>query len=354
MSRHRAQTTPSETPLARRIDELARRAAQESAEHGAEAQLAAIQSALSSLRDEVAGNGGLARVESKLTGVADQLVDAIAEAQKAGESHVDEVAHAVDRSIAAAEHRQKELDERHHELVARLEQEAEAAAHSRAQLLGELEGTRASLTPAVRAAHEQLEQQAEQMTTTVASAVLSMLDQRLGAATAELGMQRQQLDRVLGRLEEVVTGAGMATGALMDTRRQLLDEIAAARSELQGTAGVMVGAQAVLDAGVRRIQSSGDALIHYLDDRDLALEAERDRIMRDVLEEFAETMRAHERRGVSRRLAAVVDRRRDARDAARWRRTRPQQAVARPEVTQEASSVIDLEGAAMLRRSARR
>jgi predicted nucleic acid-binding Zn-ribbon protein len=351
MSRHRAeQNAPIETALAEQIDELARRAALESAEHGPEVRLAAIAEALQALRDEVAGNeGGFARVDNRLGDVADQLVEAIADARKSGEAHVDEIAHAVDRSIAAAADRQHELDERHAALLTRLEQEAESVEQTRAQLLGELEGTRAALTPAVEAAHAQIEQQAEQMTGQVTAAVLELLEQRLGMATAELSTQRQLMEAMLGRLEAMVTGASAATGALDDTRRQLLDEIATARGELQGTAGVMVGAQAVLEAGVRRIQTSGDALVHYLDDRDLALEAERDRIMRDVLEEFAETMRAHERRGVARRLAAVVERRRDARDAARWRRQHQQ--APRAEITEQpAPSVIDLD-AAMLRRS---
>jgi predicted nucleic acid-binding Zn-ribbon protein len=355
MSRHRAAPdAPTETRLAEQIDELARRAALESAEDGPEARLNAISQALQALRDEIAGNeGGFARVDNRLSDVADHIVEAIADAQKSGESHVDEIAHAVDRSIAAAADRQRELDERHDALLARLEQEAESVAQTRAQLIGELEGTRAALTPAVEAAHEQIEQQAQQMTGQVTAAVLQLLEDRLGAATAELTMQRQHMETMLTRLEGMVTGASAATGALDDTRRQLLDEIATARGELQGTAGVMVGAQAVLEAGVRRIQTSGDALVHYLDDRDLALEAERDRILRDVLEEFAETMRAHERRGVARRLAAVVDRRKDARDASRWRRTHQQ--APRPELgtEQAAPSVIDLD-AAMLRRSSNR
>jgi hypothetical protein len=121
---------------------------------------------------------------------------------------------------------------------------------------------------------------------------------------------------------------------------------------------LLTGAQAVLEAGVRRMQTSGDALVRYLDDRDVALDAERDRVLRDVLEDFASSLHARERRTLARRLIDVVDRRRDARDAARGRRQHAAESGrAQPEGLREVTAerrVIDLDAAAKLRRASQR
>ncbi|HZG94120.1 MAG TPA: hypothetical protein VEZ46_05355 [Mycobacteriales bacterium] len=356
MSRHGASgTNSSETPLARRIDELAQRAAREAAEHGPVPRLVAVQREIAALRAELAGDGGgLARVDARLTDLAEQLSMAAGDAQKRQEAQVDEVAESVAAALRRLEERQQQLDEREAALLARLDDEARAAADLRARLVDELDSARTSLQPAVDDARDQFARQAEAMTSTVLAAVVSVLDERLGAAAEQLDRQRAALDDVLARMAELIADSGAATGSLDRTRQDLLREISQARGELHATAGVMTGAEAVLDAGVRRIETSGAAMVRYLDERDLALEAERDRLLREVLEDFADTLGARERRTVARRLIGVVDRRRDARDANRWRRANPGQAAdgSTPEAVAP-PTVIDLD-AAQQRRAARR
>ncbi|MEO6714869.1 MAG: hypothetical protein ABIM89_15785 [Mycobacteriales bacterium] len=116
----------------------------------------------------------------------------------------------------------------------------------------------------------------------------------------------------------------------------------------------------VLDAGVRRLETSSDALAAYLDDRDAAIEGERDRVLRDVLEDFAASLHARERRTVARRLIDAIDRRRDARDAARWRREHgAEQRPLRPRQMQPPAAghgprVIDLDAASRQRKQTQR
>ena len=62
-------------------------------------------------------------------------------------------------------------------------------------------------------------------------------------------------------------------------------------------------------------------LLAYLADRDRVLERERDRVLHEVLEEFAVGLTPRERRAVASRVGEAVDRHRDGRDAARFRRT---------------------------------
>jgi hypothetical protein len=210
----------------------------------------------------------------------------------------------------------------------------------------------AGADPRFAAVHDHIAQVADVVREAVA--VISAQEQRAGA----------RYDALLGRLEEqslvageTVTATRAARDALDDSAEVLAD-VRALRSELHGSTGLLTGAQAVLEAGVRRMQTSGEALVRYLDDRDVALEAERDRVLRDVLEDFASSLHARERRTLARRLIDVVDRRRDARDAARWRRQhaaesgRPQPEGLR-EVTAE-RRVIDLDAAAKLRRASQR
>lgn len=162
-----------------------------------------------------------------------------------------------------------------------------------------------------------------------------------------------QLERQESRADDQIAAA-TAARATLESGAELLADVRAMRVQLQGSTGLLTGAQAVLEAGVRRMQTSGDALVRYLDERDVALEAERDRVLRDVLEDFATSLHARERRTLARRLIDVVDRRRDARDAARWRRAqggdqRPVLAEGTDAITRAAPRVIDLEAAARRR-----
>jgi hypothetical protein len=193
--------------------------------------------------------------------------------------------------------------------------------------------------------------------------VADVVRQAVAVISAQQLQTTARYDDLLGRLElQNVRGEEMiettrAAREALDDSADLLAEVRAVRAELHGSTGLLTGAQAVLEAGVRRMQTSGDALVHYLDDRDVALEAERDRVLRDVLEDFAASLHARERRTLARRLIDVVDRRRDARDAARWRREHGTgQAAADEDVrpVRGGPRVIDLDAAAKMRRATQR
>jgi hypothetical protein len=64
-------------------------------------------------------------------------------------------------------------------------------------------------------------------------------------------------------------------------------------------------------------------LLAYLAERDRWLERERDRVLHELLDEFGQGLTAREAKAVSSRVTAALDRRRDARDADRWRRAQP-------------------------------
>lgn len=158
----------------------------------------------------------------------------------------------------------------------------------------------------------------------------------------------------IAEVADVVREALHAAGAQQDRADALHDELV---EQVQKQVDRMAE---VLESGVRRLDGTGDALAAYLDVRDTRIEAERDRILREVLEDFATSLHARERRTVARRLVDAVDRRRDARDAAKWRREHGAELTsAHPRfapATAESSGprVIDLDAASKSRRATQR
>ena len=113
------------------------------------------------------------------------------------------------------------------------------------------------------------------------------------------------------RADVVVSeGRAAAEGVLADVQATLADQVDAI-----GTVSGTIG------GGTERLVAAGQALLAYLADRDRALERERDRVLQEVLEEFAAGLAPRERRAVASRVGEAVDRHRDTRDAARFRRS---------------------------------
>jgi len=90
---------------------------------------------------------------------------------------------------------------------------------------------------------------------------------------------------------------------------------------LAGQVAAIADVTGTLGGGTDRLVGAGQALLAYLAERDRWLERERDRMLHEVLDEFAQGLSAKERRAVSSRVGEALDRRRDARDAGRFRRT---------------------------------
>jgi hypothetical protein len=102
-------------------------------------------------------------------------------------------------------------------------------------------------------------------------------------------------------------------GALEATLEEMRTTMAAQQKTIRDISGTLGG-------GTERLIAAGQALVAYLAERDRWLEAERDRVLHEVLDEFAEGLSAKERKAVSSRVGEALDRRRDVRDAQRYRR----------------------------------
>jgi hypothetical protein len=119
----------------------------------------------------------------------------------------------------------------------------------------------------------------------------------------------------------VAEGRAAAQGTLGDLRTEIEQTLAEMRAALSEQVATVRGASGMLGGGTDRLVSAGQALLAYLGERDRWLERERDRVLHEVLDEFAEGLSAKERKAVASRVGEALDRRRDSRDATRYRRT---------------------------------
>jgi archaellum component FlaC len=140
----------------------------------------------------------------------------------------------------------------------------------------------------------------------------------------------ERLDTVLTDLQAdwrprvdtvVAEGRAAAQGTLGDLRTEIEQTLAEMRAALSEQVATVRGASGMLGGGTDRLVSAGQALLAYLGERDRWLERERDRVLHEVLDEFAEGLSAKERKAVASRVGEALDRRRDSRDATRYRRT---------------------------------
>ena len=122
------------------------------------------------------------------------------------------------------------------------------------------------------------------------------------------------------RTYEVVQGArAVAEAVVLDVRAEVGDGLDQVRAVLTQVVGTVDAARTGLDDGTDRLARAGSVLVAYLEQRDRLLEAERDRVLHDVLDAFAAGLSARERSALAGRVTDVVARRRDARDAERYR-----------------------------------
>jgi hypothetical protein len=145
------------------------------------------------------------------------------------------------------------------------------------------------------------------------------------------------------RVDAVVAeGRASAQGVLHEVQEQLEHSLAEMSEMLAGQAKAVRDVSGLLGGGTERLVSAGQALVAYLAERDRALEAERDRILHEVLEEFAIGLSPKERKAVASRVGEALDRRRDVRDAHRYRRSQQgQPAVEVPPVTPEIAELVE-------------
>jgi hypothetical protein len=122
------------------------------------------------------------------------------------------------------------------------------------------------------------------------------------------------------RTFEVVQGAkAVAEGVVREVRAEVETQLEQVREELARAVDEVEVARDGLHSGTDRLSRAGKVLVAYLEQRDRLLEAERDRVLHDVLDSFAAGLSARDRAALASRVSDVVARRRDARDAERYR-----------------------------------
>jgi archaellum component FlaC len=177
---------------------------------------------------------------------------------------------------------------------------------SRADVLSSLDELRAGTSAAARHGEE-------------TGGRLRELAEVIGSLYATIGELRIEWD---ARSEAAVASAREAAlAATAEFRAEVDVMMANARSAMDRQAAAVDDAGAMLNGGVAKLVTAGEALLGYLAHRDQLLEQERDRVLHDALDAFAAGLSAKDRRTTASRLSDVIDRRRDARDADRWRRS---------------------------------
>jgi len=126
------------------------------------------------------------------------------------------------------------------------------------------------------------------------------------------------------RTFEVVQGAkAVAEGVVLEIRLEVEVQLERVREELARAVAGVADASSGLGSGTEQLSEAGKALVDYLERRDLLLEAERDRVLYEVLDTFAAGLSVKDRAALAERVGSAVDRRRDARDAQRYRTAPP-------------------------------
>ena len=141
------------------------------------------------------------------------------------------------------------------------------------------------------------------------------------------------LEEVRGQVETAVALANTSIASTLDehgaaassvlegVQAEVKSGLAEMSRSLTGQFAAIRGVTGTLGGGTERLVGAGQALLAYLGERDRWLEAERDRVLHEVLEDFSQGLSGRRRRALSTRMREVVDRRRDARDAERFRQS---------------------------------
>jgi uncharacterized coiled-coil protein SlyX len=167
----------------------------------------------------------------------------------------------------------------------------------------------------------------------------TVVDERTLALRTDVTARMAELEGAMGafraewptRTFEVVEGArAVAEGITREVRTEVGAQLDRVRGELARGVQEVAHAREGLDAQSTRLADAGRVLVGYLEQRDRLLEAERDRVLHDVLDSFATGLSSRERTALASRMGDAVARRRDARDAERYRTSLTGSAPDRP------------------------
>jgi hypothetical protein len=243
-----------------------------------EASRSLVESEVASLRVDLAD--ALDEVRDRVTGVAERAGESITAALDEQRESFDEVV----RGLRS-------------DLLDRVEE-------ARGETLAALDDLRAGVTGAARGAED-------------AAARLRDAESTLGALDATIEQLRAEWS---ARSESVADNARRSAEGVLAEFRQRAEAVVGevAGSVDRQTEAVRAVAE-LLGGGTNRLVTAGQSLLGYLADRDRLLENERTVAILEMLDEFAEGLSAKDRRAMSGRLAEALERRRNARDAERFR-----------------------------------
>ena len=246
-------------------------------------------------------NGDTRRlVEEEISTLRGDLADALEEVR---ERIASTVARADDAISASVDGQRQEFSDLVRELRSTVLDRLEESTATVATGLDELRG---GVTSAARAG---------EVTTTH----VTEFAETMSSLEAIVGEMHADWDRRTDAAIDLVASAGHA--AVGEFRREVQEVIDDLKASVNAGTQAVSGTTGLVTTATERLVTAGQALLGYLARRDEILEAERDRVLHEVLDEFAQGLSAKERRGVGERVGAALDRRRDARDAERYRRT---------------------------------
>jgi BMFP domain-containing protein YqiC len=290
-------------------------------------------------RLEHANSATQATVTTELTELRGDLADALEEVRERVEATVSGANEAINANLdlvrerfeslvaEASESISANLDEVH----GRLETTVGGASESIGASLEEHQAGAATLREGITAAAEHSKDSGERVASL--EAIVTRVDATLSALQSDW---RPQVDAV------VAEGRAAAQGVLDQVHSEVDAALATMSTALSSQAQALTEVTGSLGGGTDRLVTAGRTLLAYLGERDRLLERERDRVLHEVLDEFAQGLSAKERRAVSSRMGEALDRRRDARDAERFRRTEAgKPAIEIPEAPAALSQLAD-------------
>jgi hypothetical protein len=345
---HREQTTAAAQEQSGALDEWA-----EAVRGGLEELSEAVTGSLGSLGTTLTGASASARDAERrhLEALVNELSQTVEEAFAAISEQVETYSAPLDGRLQDLHHSvldgfggaRARLIEELSGTISRLEQANSATRATVATELTELRGDLADALDEVRervettvsGANESIDSTLEEHHAASASlrdgiAAAALHSKDSGERVSDLHEVVTRLDGTLSDLQSdwrpqvdavVAQGRAAAQGVLEEVKAEVDAALAEMTTSLRNQVAAISDVTGSLGGGTDRLVGAGQALLAYLGERDRWLERERDRVLHEVLDEFAQGLSAKERRAVSSRMTEALDRRRDARDAERFRRT---------------------------------
>jgi predicted nucleic acid-binding Zn-ribbon protein len=167
---------------------------------------------------------------------------------------------------------------------------------------------------------EQIRDQGSVAADLVKDASLESLDRVRADTERAIADLRTEIEAARGALDEHVRSIRTQVGEFSrEGAAQALEEV---RSALTAQAEETNAARAEMDRIAGRVQSAGRLLVAYLGERDVALEEVRDRTTVALLEDVLSGLPRRDREKAAEHARGLLARRREGRQAERWRRLR--------------------------------